>query len=136
MYSDVELHDSELVSVEWDAQGNGIVHLDAYVHLYEASIEDPHDGGRQRIRFEVGTMTISGEIGELPAWIYEGSLKIGQSLFDNTVSFPAEHRGPGSLTMTLSDDARELGVIGNDIAIVPESEFRFIERVDSTGPAS
>ena len=136
MNSEIELHDSECVSIESDSQGNGTVMLNAYVHLYEGELGDePHEGGEQQIRMTIESMTVTGETGELPSTIWEGSLTVGQSIL-YLIPFPARHEGPVALTMTLSDNARQVEITGRGIAIAPEGVFRFIERVDFTRPPS
>lgn len=137
MNSEVELHDSDCVSIETDSQGNGTVILNAYVHRYEGECGDwPHEGGEQGIRMTIDSMTVSGETGGLPSTILDGSLTVGQLTLNNVIPFPARHEGPVALTMTLIDNARQVEITGRSIAIAPEGVFRFIERVDFTHPAS
>ena len=136
MNSEIELHDSECVSIEQDQQGNGTVILSAYVHRYECALgEAPHEGGEQRIRMTIDSIAVSGEVGELPATIYDGSLTVGPSRL-GLIPFPARHEGSVTLTMILSDDARQVEMTGIAIEIFSESTFRFIERVDFTRPAA
>jgi hypothetical protein len=130
----IELHDTECLAVEVDDQGHGYVLLDAYVHrtVGEPGIS-PGEGGVQRIRMKFGAMTIKGEVGPLPAYIYEGSLTVGSTVQDNMVPFPASSSETASLSMMLSDDARIVAVSGVSISIEAESNFRFVESVDFTG---
>jgi hypothetical protein len=129
----IELHDTECLAVEIDDQGCGSVLLDAYVHrtVGEPGIS-PGEGGVQRIRIKMGAMTIKGEVGPLPPYVYEGSLTVGSTVQDNMVPFPASSPETAALTMMLSDDARIVVVSGVTISIEAESGFRFVEPVDFT----
>ena len=69
----------------------------------------------------------------LPAYVYIGSLTVGNSVQYNMVPFPAAYRETVRLSMTLLDDGRVILVSGKDISIEVEGEFRFIETVDFTG---
>jgi len=130
----IEMHDSECLAVEFDDAGRGFVLLDAYVHRTagEPGVS-PGEGGVQRIRLEIDAMTIKGEVGLLPASVYEGSLTVGDLVQDNMVPFPASYPDTVSLSMMLSDDARIIVVSGKNISITTEGEFEFVETVDFTG---
>jgi hypothetical protein len=137
MNSAIELHDSECVSIEHDSRGNGAVILKAYVHRHEGEFGDtPHEGGEQLVRITIDSITVTGETGALPSTIWEGSLTVGEAILNNLIPFPAEHKGPITLSLTLFDNARQVEITGRSIAIVPESVFRFIERVDFTHSAA
>ena len=127
----IEMHDSECLAVERDELGQGFVLLDAYVHRSEGVPGvAPGEGGVQRIRIRIEAMTVEGDVGNLPAYIYEGSLTIGTSIQDNMVSFPAAYSEAVRLRLMLSDDARVIVISGTGAAIEPEGEFRFVEAVD------
>ena len=129
----IELHDSECLAVEVDEEGRGSVLLDAYVHRTagEPGIS-PGEGGVQRIRMKIDAMTIKGEVGMLPAYVYEGSLTVGSSVQDNMVPFPASYPETVRLNMMLTDDARIILISGKKISIEAEGEFSFVETVDFT----
>jgi hypothetical protein len=75
-------------------------------------------------------MTMEGVLGDLPAWIYEGSLIVGADTQANIVRLPAGYMEPFRLSMTLADDARVVVVSGKELSIDPEAEFKFVETVD------
>ena len=77
-------------------------------------------------------MVIKGEVGSLPAYVYEGSLTVGSTVQDNMVPFPASFSETVVLRLMLSDDARIIVVSGATISIEAESDFRFVEPVDFT----
>ena len=129
----IELHDSECLAVEVDEEGRGSVLLDAYVHRTAGEPGISHgEGGVQRIRMKIDAMTIKGEVGMLPAYVYEGSLTVGSSVQDNMVPFPASYPETVRLNMMLSDDARIILISGKKISIEAEGEFSFVETVDFT----
>jgi hypothetical protein len=127
----IEMHDSEVLAIERDAPGGGFVLLDAYVHRSAGECGvDPGEGGVQRIRIKIEAMTVKGEVGDLPSYIYEGSLIAGTSLQDNLVPFPAAYAEAVRLTMMLSEDARVLVICGTGLTIEPEGPFQFVESCD------
>lgn len=129
----VEMHDSECLAVERDDPGSGFVLLDAYVHRTEGIPGvDPGEGGSQRIRIRIEAMTVEGEIGQLPADIYEGSLTIGSVIQENMIPFPATYSDPVRLTLMLSIDARVIVLSGTGLAIESEGEFQYIEEFHPT----
>ena len=128
--SAIELHDSECLAVEVDTGGKGFVLLDAYVHRSQGrpGWEDG-EGGIQRIRVIFEAMLIEGMVGDLPAYICEGSLTAGSAVFDNLIDLPASYAGKACLKLMLSDDARVLIVSGENPTLLPESDFRYVEPV-------
>jgi hypothetical protein len=131
MTSAIELHDSECLRIEHDADGNGAVILDAYVHR-SAGVPGltPGEGGEQTVRITIESMVVSGEMGPLPATIASGSLTCGGSQVDDLLPLPSEYAGDQSMTLVLRDDARTISVAGKNMSIRPEGEFRFIEMFD------
>jgi len=128
MNAAIEMHDSQILAIERAGTGLGSVFLKAYVHQTEGQPGvSPGEGGVQRVRIRVKEMTVEGEVGNLPADIYEGSIKFEQTVQDNIVPFPAAYSGPLQMTMMLSPDARVVVVGGSGISIEAEGEFRFVE---------
>ncbi len=75
-------------------------------------------------------MKVQGDVGNLPAYIYEGSLAVGTSTHDNMIAFPATSSEVVRLSLMLSDDARVIVISGTAVVIQPEGPFQFIESVD------
>jgi hypothetical protein len=127
----IEFHDSECLALEVDSQGGGSVLLNAYVHrtVGEPGIS-PGEGGVQRVRLKVGAMRVIGDVGDLPASIYDGSIVVGTSALDVLIPFPSNYSEAVSITLTLLDNAREIVVSGVGLSIEAESEFKFVEDVD------
>jgi len=131
MKAAIELHDSECLGIEFDTGGNGAVVLDAYVHRTEGEPGiSPGEGGVQRVRISMDMMTTTGEMGSLPATIYEGSLALDDFEHDNIVPLPFQAVGNSTLSLMLADDARTIHVSGKDISVEPVGEFRFVENVN------
>lgn len=129
----IEMHDSECIDIKVDETGGGSVLLDAYVHRSDGDgnpLSVPHEGGIQRLRLTFEGISIDGTLGELPAYIYEGSLLIGTEIQDNILQFPAVYTESVRLSMMLSDDARTVVVAAGGLSIAIESDFRFVEMVD------
>jgi hypothetical protein len=134
MNAAIEMHDSECLAIERDGKVHGSVVLDAYVHRTEGEPGvTPGEGGVQRIRIRVAKMVIEGEVGDLPACIYEGSLNFERTVQDNMLPFPATYSEPVRISMMLSPDARVVVIAGSEISIEAEGEFKFVETVDFSG---
>ena len=131
MNTSIELHDSDCLAVDIDSRCNGAVLLNAYVHRTdgEPGISNG-EGGVQRIRLGVGVMEVEGEVGDLPACIYEGSVAIGTLVQDNMIPFPAKYSEAVRITLMLAEDARVIVVSGIGLLIEAEGDFRFVEPVD------
>jgi len=129
MNTAIEMHDSQLLAVEPGNSGAGSILLRAYVHRTpgEPGV-DAGEGGVQLIRIRIADMTIAGEVGELPSYLYDGSLAVDTAIQDNIVPFPATHSEPIRLSMTFAEDARVLTLSGSSAAIAPEGEFQYVER--------
>lgn len=133
MISLIELHDSECLAVELEDSGGGFVILNAYIHRGEGdALEAPHEGGYQMVRIRMDSLTTNGDIGDLPADIYGGSLSTETAVLDNIIPLPSAYPSKFVLTLTLAPDAREVMMTGREIAITSEGEFDFVENVDLT----
>ena len=127
----IEMHDSELLSVEIDDAGRGSVLLGAFVHRSVGKPGvSPGDGGVQLVRITMDQMAIEGGVGELPAYVYQGSLLVGDTLQDNMVPFQPNTRLSFASKMMLSEDARVITVSGKGAAIESEGEFEYVEDFD------
>lgn len=119
----IEMYDSECVAIEVAENGSGFVLLDAYVHRCEEErLVSSHEGGMQRVRLKFEGMTKEGEVDELPADIYDGSLIVGTDTRD-AFRFPAVFAEPVRLTMTFRYGARVVVVSGRGLSIESEGEF-------------
>jgi hypothetical protein len=137
MNTAIELHDSKCLALEINRSGSGSLLLNAYVHRSEGEPGvSKGEGGVQKVRLEMDEMELDGEVGDLPAYIYEGAIAIGESVQDNLISFPATYSGAIRISLMLAEDARVIAVSGTRLSIEAESEFRFVEPVDFTGSHS
>ena len=129
MNSALEFHDSECLAIEFDSVGNVVVTLDAYVHRTEGEPgQSPGDGGMQRVRISIASTARLGEIGTLPASIYDGSLLTTSNSCPALVPLPFQSAESCELKLELFDnDARTIQITGNNFSVTPEGEFRFVE---------
>jgi hypothetical protein len=118
----IEFHDSDLLAIERDSQGNGILILDAYVHRQSRG-----EGGMQKIRIVIDSMQLVGDTGPLPAGIYDGSLTVDGSALEDLLPFPCEHQGDLNLTLSFLYDARTISISGDRLSVGPDGDFRFVE---------
>ncbi len=137
MNSAIELHDSECLQVEVGDDGTGFVLLDAYVHRSEGRPGwEAGEGGIQRVRLTFQNVAINGLVGDLPAYIYEGSLATGDAVLDNMIELPASYPEESIFKIMLSEDARVLTVSGTNVNLLIEGEFRYVERFSPGSPRS
>lgn len=131
MNTAIEMHDSHLNEIKIETNGSGFVLLEAYVHRTEGTPGiSAGEGGMQHVRLNFSSMEVEGKVGELPTYLYEGSLLAGDNLQDNMIPYPARFEAEIRLTMMLAEDARIVVVWGRGLTIQPEGEFEFVENVD------
>jgi hypothetical protein len=82
------------------------------------------------VRLAVENMVVEGIVGSLPAYIYEGSLKVGKADFDNLIELSSSYADLVRFKMMLSEDARVVVVSGTKMTLLVESPFRYVESVD------
>jgi len=88
----VELHDSRVTRTMWSGP-DLVVSLSVYVHRSEGRPDrDGGTGWTQDAELRVGTAKLLQTPRE-PLWILDGSIKVGDLVFENLLPIPFDHRG-------------------------------------------
>ncbi len=123
----IELHDSTVEEVRF-ANGNLAIAVSAYVHRSTGTPGiDNGSGWVQGVIIDFQNGTIAGNVGDLPAGIFDGDLQIGLQTFSNMIALPCDEVGPIYLTLFLSPDNRRLVLSGDRLTIRPQEEGRYVE---------
>ena len=126
--SDIELHDSVVADVSRSDVTVEIALRPAYVH--QSSGQPGIDDGIvlvQDLVVAVENGSVVGDIGDLPADIWDGDLKVGSQVFDNSIPLPCDMAGPVALTLFLSPDNRRLVISGKRVTVTLLGESSYVE---------
>jgi hypothetical protein len=88
-------------------------------------LQEKEESGASELKID--NAIIEGTIGELPTYLYEGSLTVGSALEEYMIPFPAEHSVEIRLRMMFAEDARVVIIHGSGISIEAEGPFKFVE---------
>jgi hypothetical protein len=122
MITEIELHDSELLHVDVEA---GTLLIDAYVHRTGADVR--REGGYQQTLFQFENLRIESEKGELSGDIYDWNIFAASLTHNDLIPLPCEIAGPVELKITLTDDGREIRVLGHRLTVQEAGPYRFVE---------
>src|SRR4051812_20514294 len=112
----IGLHDSVVGSI-WRSETTLNVTLEpAYIHqsVGRPGVDDGI-GISQKLRMDFENGNIEGDIGELPANIFDGKFQAGSQVYANTIALPYDTSERVSLTLHLSPDNRSFCVSGHGI---------------------
>jgi hypothetical protein len=130
----MEMHDSQILEVGLNPDGEGFVLFHAVVYQSEGQVfEDAQRSGWQDVRFDFEGMRIEGEIREPEVWVLDGELWVNEQRYENTFSLPARHSGKICLTMYLADDYRKVDIHATSMTSSFVSEFKLEAYWDEMG---
>ena len=115
----IELHDSEMSSV--DLQGSAIC-----IVLSDTYIWADKKGWGQKAFLRLDNVEVIKEPGKYPLTISDGSIISGDEQFDNIVPLPFSEKGRFSLRVTFTNGA-QLIIDGDNPTIELVGERRYIE---------
>ena len=123
----IELHDSIVEAVRF-SNGNLEVAVSAYIHR-SIGIPGVDDGTGwvQDVVIDFQDGKLTGDLGNLPARIFDGELHIGSQIFPNMISLPCDIVGPILLTLFVSPDNRRLVLFGDSMVVRPKEEAKYVE---------
>jgi hypothetical protein len=124
----VELHDSTIAAVEMHGTDAVVRFAPAYVHRSAGSPGvDPGSGWLQDLDLIVCEATIVSRPSNLPCDISDGSLAVGEVLWDNSIPLPIAGAGPVSLSAVTTAGASLL-IQGSRAEVVLRGEARYLEK--------
>ena len=93
-HSAIELHDSEVERISKEGDSVLISFVEVYIHKSEGIPGvDPGTGWLQKAELHLEDASIEGKAPDLPRWISDGRLTIGDKIHDNEVPIPLDQRG-------------------------------------------
>ena len=127
----IELHDSRLETIRFDAECTFVIFSHAYIHRSSGEPgKDPGTGWSQRAELIFhGSPEVSLPI-SWPCNIIDGRLKLGDVVHANHIPIPLSHQGTVILELELLDDDGEFTVIeltGSDPHLTLLGEAKYIE---------
>ena len=122
----VELHDSRVVATEWTG-ADLVLRMSVYLHQSDGQPgEDRGTGWTQDAELRVGTATPI-ELPSAPLWILDGTIEVGQRVFENLLPVPFDHQG--RVAVKLNGAAGKLHVVGVGATLTLLGKPVFIEDV-------
>jgi len=128
----IELHDSVVQSIFRNQLYLLVALRPAWIHKTTGT--PGVDAGScfvQDVILEFGTAETAGEIGDLPADMLDGELRIEDMVFSNMITLPCEFVGATSFSIHLSPDYRAISITGHGIKAKLEGEPRYIQEFRS-----
>jgi hypothetical protein len=127
----IEIHDSDLASVEQEGKRTKIALAPAYIHKSTGIPGvDPGTGWVQDVIVLVEDGIIEGSIPNLPCDLYDGTLQVNEITLKNNLPLPLNHRGKVELTLVAQSSER-IVVRGTHISATLTGEPKYVE--DFTG---
>lgn len=129
----IELHDSRMHGVV--APGGSVVvqFRPAYVHRSEGRPGiDPGTGWVQDFDLVVSEAVLVSTFTELPRDLWDGSLSVGDEVFENEIPLPLDLRGAVRFSAEGSNGER-LAIQGARATAEPVGEARYVEEFPGTG---
>ena len=123
----IEIHDSELASIE-ASDGNIILKLSpAYIHMSDRRPAiDAGTGWLQDAVIRVRGTAVAGSMSELPCDLWDGYLKLNGELSDNLIPIPLAATGDIELHLT-SKAGESVNVRGDSITLELLGEPKYID---------
>jgi hypothetical protein len=127
MNSSLEIHDSTLAGVDY-VGGDVVVRLaPAYIHRSERRPGiDRGSGWLQDIDLVVHAGVVECSPSQMPCWLADGSLTIGDTNWNNCVPIPLAASGVVTLS-AITENSERLVIRGSGVETVSRGEFRYVE---------
>ena len=125
----IELHDSEIESIEIDADQTIITFSHAYIHQSDGVPGiDSGTGWSQKATLRINDASSLGMPKHLPYRIDDGVLKLGDTEYPNEIPIPLSHNGAVTLNLLVAnaeDGYSEISVAGSgaELELIGEAEY-------------
>jgi hypothetical protein len=121
-----ELHDSEVVRIEWQG-GDCTVVLAAYVHRSHGRFGIDHGSvWSQAAHVRVARAEFEGESPTLPFGLTDGRLIAPEREFTNVIPVPSQFTGPVRLEL-LGESGESIVIVGQGCALALVGEARYVK---------
>jgi hypothetical protein len=125
--SAIEIHDSVVARIETAGRDVVIRLSPAYVHRTEGRpLIDPGTGWVQDLDLVIADAWVASLPDEMPGWLIDGSLMLGEDVRLNTIPLPLKFRGRVRLS-AVTDRAEDLIVMGSGAEVIPRGDLRYVE---------
>jgi hypothetical protein len=125
----IEFHDSTLAGIAFDGRDLVVSLAPAYVHRSAGRPGvDPGSGWLQDVDLVVTEAIVESSPSEVPVELCDGSLSVGEALWDNLLPLPLAASGATSLVV-ITGRGERLAVRGAGASIVIRGEPRYLEEV-------
>lgn len=133
----MEFHDSVLLDVHREDDGNGFVLFHGYVYRSEGRVfQEAQESGWQNVRFHLQGMHIEGVLAEFGEYASDGDLWVNGNSEKGVTSLPANHVGDICMELCLSPAFDTVKIYASHISSTFEGEFELESTWDSDGKCS
>ena len=133
----MEFHDSVLLDVRREDDGNGFVLFHGYVYRSEGQVfQEAQESGWQNVRFHLQGMHIEGVLAEFGEYASDGDLWVNGNSEKGVTSLPANHVGDICMELCLSPAFDTVKIYASHISSTFEGEFELETTWDSDGKCS
>jgi hypothetical protein len=128
----IELHDSWVAGITTSGGSVLVRYYPAYVHCSEGRAGfDPGSVWVQDIDLVVSEAVLESSFTEMPRELDDGSLSVGNEVFENAISFPLDVRGAVRFSV-VSRNGERLVIQGTRATVVPVGKGRYVEQFPGT----
>jgi hypothetical protein len=118
----VELHDSQVVKTTWSGR-DLVLHLSAYLHQSEGRPDqDRGTGWTQEADLRVGMATLIEEP-TASLWILDGTIEVGQRVFDNLLPMPFDYPEPVVVKLSGAEGTLHASGVGVSLTLLGNPVF-------------
>ena len=123
----LEIHDSELGSIQIDGTSVTLKLTPAYVHKSHGRPGvDPGTGWTQDVTIVIGDAHVASNSLNFPCDLTDGNLTVDLESWDNTIPLPLRRRGSVKLLL-VGKWGGEVSLSGSEISLNPSGEATYVE---------
>ena len=126
----IEFHDSTVAGITPSENSIIVQFRPAYVHRSDGRPGfDAGSGFLQNLDLVLSEAVLKSTFTELPCDLGDGSLSVGNEVFDNLVPHPFDLRGKVRFS-AINEHAERLDIQGTQAIVLPVGEARYLERYE------
>jgi hypothetical protein len=121
----MEFHDSTFDGVERDGRDLALRFSAAYIHQSEGRPGvNAGSGWVQELRLQISDASLTGGIPDLPCDLWDGSISLDDTKFENCIPIPLDYRGRVEVNL---EQASKLKVIGTRLRVELCGVAKYVE---------